>query len=106
MVSPSIRFPAGSTLREARERQGLTLEHAGVGVGRSAQTIQLYELGKVRPPRSVLVRLAHLLDVPLSELDAVERLLQEAPSPTIEDPAVLAQVAAILRGREDDRGTA
>ncbi len=68
LMKSAVRFPAGPAVREARERQGLTPEHVAVGVGRSAQSVTLYELGKVRPPRSVLVRLAHLLDIPLSDL--------------------------------------
>jgi len=70
VVSSSSRFPAGSTLRAARERHGLSTERVATDVGRSAQSITLYELGRVRPPRSVLVRLAHRLDIPLSEFDS------------------------------------
>jgi hypothetical protein len=35
-------------------------------------------------------------------VSAVERLLQDAPSPEITDPAVLARIATILRARESE----
>lgn len=69
MVSPSVRFPGGAKLREAREERGVTREQLADDVVRCAQTVALWESGRVRPTRSVLVRLAQLVDVPLSELE-------------------------------------
>jgi transcriptional regulator with XRE-family HTH domain len=69
MVSPSIRFPAGPVLRERREARGVTREQLADDLTRSAQTVALWESGRVRPTRSVLVRLSQLIDVPLSELE-------------------------------------
>ena len=56
-------------LRRAREAAGLTPEHLADEVGRSAQSLSLYELGKVVPPRSVQVRLARAVGLDVRDLD-------------------------------------
>jgi len=63
------RWPGGSVLRRAREAAGLTPEHLADEVGRSAQSLSLYELGKVVPPRSVQVRLARAVGLDVRDLD-------------------------------------
>jgi transcriptional regulator with XRE-family HTH domain len=49
---------SGKRLSRARQDAGLRREHLALSVDRSAQTITLYELGRIDPPASVVGRLA------------------------------------------------
>lgn len=55
-------------LRAARLAAGLSREQAAVGVGRSFQSIQSYEQGRVSPPLEVVGRLAALYEVEVADL--------------------------------------
>ena len=95
-------------LREVREAAGYTHELLGAKLGRSAQSVALWERGKAQPPRSVQVRLAAVLDAPdLLDIDGAEltrrsRVAQGLPE-HVEDPAVLALVAALIAPLGDTR---
>src|SRR5262245_52513571 len=83
-------------LREAREHAGFTHAVLAATVGRSEQSARLWERGRVTPPRSVVVRLARVLDAPelLDAESGVRRSREAQGLPRhVEDPAVLAQVA-------------
>lgn len=54
---------SGPALRRHRTARNVRREALALAVDRSAQTIQLYEIGKVDPPASVVARLADALDV-------------------------------------------
>ena len=66
---------SGDVLRERREAAHLQREALALRVGRSAQTIALYELGAVSPPVEILSRLADALEcVPGDFFAEVERV--------------------------------
>lgn len=58
---------SGASLRTARESAGLSREQVAVAIGRSAASVQLYELGNVVPPGTVLERLSAALRSPVGE---------------------------------------
>lgn len=47
-------------LRAERIRFGMSAEEVGKRIGRSAHSVLLYELGKVDPPGTVVVKLSKL----------------------------------------------
>jgi transcriptional regulator with XRE-family HTH domain len=57
------------SLRELRERADLTQQELAYATGINVLTISRAELGKQRPRRANLQRLADVLGVPLSELE-------------------------------------
>jgi transcriptional regulator with XRE-family HTH domain len=64
----AIPSDLGGRLRHYRENAGFTREHVSVQIGRGAGAIRDWELNQ-RPPRMVLlVQLARLYGVPLTEL--------------------------------------
>jgi len=58
----------GRSLKEARQRAGLSREQSAVAVGRSLYSVAAYELDKVDPPLSVLHDLAAVYGVPVAAL--------------------------------------
>lgn len=59
----------GDRLKDAREQAGKTKEAVAEGVGRSADTVAAWERNEHTPHRNTLIRLAHLLDVSIAELE-------------------------------------
>lgn len=55
-------------LRTARLRRGLTLDTVAHRIGRSVGTVRNYERGVTSPRIDVLIRLARVLNVPLSDV--------------------------------------
>ena len=64
---PGRRFSA-LALRTLRERAGLNRRQLADRIGRSAQSIRLYELDEAQPPVDVIDRLALVLGVGLADL--------------------------------------
>lgn len=62
------RFPSGPRLRAVRTAAGLSVEQVAVHVGKSAHTIQGYELGRIEPPIHVLASIANLCGAPLCDI--------------------------------------
>jgi ribosome-binding protein aMBF1 (putative translation factor) len=67
-TSPYGRRFSASALRTLRERAGLDRRQLADRIGRSAQSIRLYELDEVQPPVEIIDRLSLVLGVGLSEL--------------------------------------
>ena len=63
-------FPValGPAIRRRREAEGLRREALGLAIGRTAQSVMLYELGQVTPPLWVLGRIAAQLGCSVSDL--------------------------------------
>lgn len=59
---------SGSRIRAARESAGLTRTELAVEVGRSEQTIILYETGRHPAPTEIVVRIAEVLGIHPGEL--------------------------------------
>ncbi|MGH3798479.1 MAG: helix-turn-helix transcriptional regulator [Pseudonocardiaceae bacterium] len=59
---------SGPALKAARLAAGLTPEQVAVAIGRSAWSIQSYELGRGLPPVPVLAHLADVLGVGIEDL--------------------------------------
>ena len=55
-------------LRDARDRARLTREQLALATGRSTQTVDLWERGKVQPPERIVGLIAAALDVDVDEL--------------------------------------
>ena len=64
---PGRRFSAYA-LRTLRERAGLNRRQLADRIGRSHQSIRLYELDEAQPPVDVIDRLAVVLGVGLTDL--------------------------------------
>jgi transcriptional regulator with XRE-family HTH domain len=62
------RFPAGERLRNARIAAKMTPEEVAVAVGRSAVSINGYELGRIEPPIHVLAQIAAVCGVSLGDI--------------------------------------
>jgi transcriptional regulator with XRE-family HTH domain len=58
----------GLAIRNLREQRGLSRTELAAAVGLSAQSIELYELGRRTPKLDQLVVIANVLEVPLTEL--------------------------------------
>ncbi len=58
------------TLRDLREARGMSRERLADAVGRSADAVSTWELGRNKPRRSTLVRIANALRVDVSELES------------------------------------
>ena len=54
---------SGTRARRFRTERDLSREQVAVAVGRSAETVQLWELGHHAPPMPMVWRLAEVLDV-------------------------------------------
>jgi transcriptional regulator with XRE-family HTH domain len=67
----------GSLVRDRRERLGFTREVVSVRIGRSKESLSLYEKG-VEPPPLVLQALAEVLECDPSEFFERERVTAEA----------------------------
>jgi len=67
-VSRNVQRFNGTKLRELREQAGLTREHVAIAIGRSAETVGLYERGKVMPPASLVAAMADELGCPAGDL--------------------------------------
>ena len=61
---------SGKALRQHRQARHFRREAVAVAIDRSYTTIALYETGKKTPPASVIGALAHLLEIPVSDLFA------------------------------------
>lgn len=68
MVVRHKTTPLHVALREARERKGLTTADVASAVGRSQETVRRWERGDHEPGARLLLRLAGLLGLDLSEL--------------------------------------
>jgi transcriptional regulator with XRE-family HTH domain len=66
-VSVVHRF-SPERLRGARDRAGLSREQLAVATGRSADTVELWERGKVQPPRRIVGLIAAALGVSVDDL--------------------------------------
>lgn len=62
------RFPSGPRLRQARIAAGLSVEQIAITVGKSAHTIQGYELGRIEPPLHVLSTIADTYGCALGDI--------------------------------------
>lgn len=62
------RFPSGPRLRAVRTAAGLSVEQVAIHAGKSAHTIQGYELGRIEPPIHVLAQIAAYCGAPLSSI--------------------------------------
>ncbi|MFG2699516.1 helix-turn-helix domain-containing protein [Streptomyces sp. NPDC048386] len=58
----------GSRLRAERLRQNLTQEAVFLAAGVDRRTLQAAEAGQGNPTFATLLKIAHVLDVPLSDL--------------------------------------
>lgn len=75
-IDARLRTPAAingrrfssAALIDHRRRAGLSRAKLGAAIGRSDQSIRLYELDKVQPPIDVADRIAVALGVPLDAL--------------------------------------
>ena len=65
---PTGRRFSAYTLRTLRQRAGLSRRQLADRIGRSAQSIRLYELDEAQPPVDVIDRLALVLGVGLTDL--------------------------------------
>lgn len=61
-------YPSGLRLREAREAAGLSRPAIAAAVSRCEASVARWEKGEHRPPEGVLVQIAHVLGVSLSQL--------------------------------------
>ena len=55
-------------LRDARDRARLSREQLAIATGRSAESVDLWERGKVTPPRRIVGLIAAALSVEVDEL--------------------------------------
>lgn len=62
------KFPSGARLRALRESRAVSVEEVAVHVGKSAYTIQGYELCRIEPPVHVLQSIAGMLDTTVGEI--------------------------------------
>lgn len=78
MTTEEQRFfkELGVRIAAARKAQGLSQQALADLLGTAQQTLAHYEVGRARPPASLLVQLAHTLGV------GVEELLGEPARPT------------------------
>jgi transcriptional regulator with XRE-family HTH domain len=58
----------GARLQSERIRQGLTQERVYLAAGVDRRTLQAIEGGQSNPTFETLLRLAHVLDIPLADL--------------------------------------
>lgn len=70
----------GQKLRTIRKEQGYTQERLGETLHVSRQTVSYWETGKSQPDYEMLVRIAELLNVPVSELLQEETGQSEIPA--------------------------
>ncbi|HUG13913.1 MAG TPA: helix-turn-helix transcriptional regulator [Thermomicrobiales bacterium] len=92
--------PVGELLRDWRQRRRLSQLDLALDAGVSARHVSFLETGRSLPSRSMLLRLAGFLDVPLRERNTL--LLAAGYAPTypataLEDPALDAAREAIDR---------
>jgi len=59
---------SGERLRKARTAKGLLREHLAIAAGRTAQTIELYESGRVEPKISTAYAMASTLGIDVGDL--------------------------------------
>ena len=58
----------GERVRSERLRKNLTQEAVSLGAGIDRRSLQALEAGQANPTSETLLRLAYVLDVPLSDL--------------------------------------
>jgi transcriptional regulator with XRE-family HTH domain len=86
-------------LRNRRVALGLTREHIAIRVGRSAQTVEHWELGKTPVPSKMRDALLVALRLDRSMHDLLVRTRAEAGvPPDIEDLDAVTMLAELLRG--------
>jgi DNA-binding XRE family transcriptional regulator len=61
-------FTNGDLIREARESLAMLRSELGSDIGRSEDSVALYETNRVNPPYSVKIRIARRLNLPVSAL--------------------------------------
>ena len=63
--------PVGDLLREWRGARGMSQLHLAHAAGVSGRHVSFLETGRSRPSRSMVLRLAETLDLPLRERNAL-----------------------------------
>lgn len=86
----------GQELRRRRETSGQRREAVAVELGRSAETVALYEKNKVDPPASTVAKLADLLGCDAGDLFTSIQAEADA-APPLSDSAAAALAASGLR---------
>lgn len=69
-----------ATLREVRQRQGLSQRALATRAGVSLQTVYLIETGRVRPRFAVMREICRVLGVAPQEIDEFRKSLEAPPA--------------------------
>ncbi|HET7727342.1 MAG TPA: helix-turn-helix transcriptional regulator [Candidatus Limnocylindrales bacterium] len=93
----------GVRLRQARKARGLTQEKLARRLQLGRTSVVMIERGEQRVPAHVIVNLAEILQIPVTELLAVEERSVAPPSraPEVSSPEVNAWVQGALGARQD-----